>query len=165
MLAKSGVDVKVSLPSDREIRFTCTFQRSRQLLFDAWTQPEHLRAWWGCEGSKITRCEIDLRIGGAWRLEMQMADGSRHPFHGQYQQIDPGKLLVYTECYEMPQFGNPEWLTTVSFDELEEGTRLTHTLLHKSRLVRDGHLQAGMEAGSIQTMQQLDSYVGTHLAN
>ena len=51
-----------------------------------------------------------------------------------------------------------EWLTTVTFDDLYGSTRLTHTILHRSREARDGHLQAGMEAGSIQTLRRLDEH-------
>jgi uncharacterized protein YndB with AHSA1/START domain len=161
MLVGKNVDVAVSLPSDREIAFTCRFQRSPQVLFEAWTKPEHIRRWWGCEGSSVTHCAIDLRVGGGWSLVMRMADGSEHPFHGAYREIVRPHRLVYTECYEMPQLGSPEWLTTVTFDELEGETVLTHTILHKSRDVRDGHLQAGMQEGTIQTLTRLNEHTAT----
>jgi uncharacterized protein YndB with AHSA1/START domain len=158
MLVGKNVEVTVSLPTEREIAFACRFQRSARLLFEAWTRPEHLRQWWGCEGSTITDCAIDLRVGGAWRLIMRMAEGSDHPFHGIYREILRPHRLVYTECYEMPQYGSPEWLTTVTFDELQTETLLTHTIRHKSREVRDGHLQAGMQEGTIQTLNRLNEH-------
>jgi uncharacterized protein YndB with AHSA1/START domain len=158
MLVGKNVEVKVSLPSDREIAFTCRFQRSAGLLFEAWTKPEHLRRWWGCEGSSITHCAIDLRVGGSWSLVMRMADSSDHPFHGAYREIARPHRLVYTECYDMPQFGSPEWLTTVTFDETPSATVVTHSILHKSREVRDAHLQAGMEEGMVQTLTRLNEH-------
>ena len=158
MLVGKNVEVAVSLPTDLEIVLSCRFQRSAQLLFEAWTRPEHLRRWWGCEGSTITHCAIDLRVGGAWSLVMRMADGSEHPFHGAYREIQRANRLVYTECYEMPQYGNPEWLTTVTFEELASETVLTHTILHNSREVRDGHLQSGMQEGTIQTLTRLNEH-------
>jgi uncharacterized protein YndB with AHSA1/START domain len=158
MLVGKSVEVKVSLPSDREIAFTCQLQRSARLLFEAWTKPEHLKRWWGCEGSSITHCAIDLRVGGSWSLVMRMADASDHPFHGAYREIVRPHRLVYTECYEMPQFGSPEWLTTVTFDETPAATIVTHTILHKSREVRDAHLQAGMEEGMVQTLTRLNEH-------
>ena len=161
MLTTANHEVTVTLPSDREIVFTRTFAHPRQLLFEAWTQPEHLRQWWGCDDSAVTLCEIDLRPGGAWRLSMRMADGSEHPFHGVYREVVPGQRLVYTECYEMPSIGSPEWLTTILFEEVDGMTTLTHSILHASRQVRDGHLQAGMEAGTIQTLNRLDQHVAT----
>ncbi len=158
MLAGKSVEVMVTLPSEREIAFTCRFQRSARLLFEAWTRPEHLSHWWGCEGSSITHCAIDLRVGGSWSLVMQMADGSDHPFHGTYREIARPYRLVYTERYDMPQLGSPEWLTTVTFDETHAETLVTHTIQHKSREARDGHLQAGMQEGMIRTLTRLDEH-------
>lgn len=156
MLVGKNVDVNVSLPSDREIQFTCRLPRRAETLFEAWTRPEHLRAWWGCEGSSVTHCAIDLRIGGAWSLVMRMSDGSDHPFDGIYREIERPRRLVFSERYIMPQFGNPEWLTTVTFAPSDGATLLTHTILHKSQAQRDGHLQAGMQEGMIQTLRRLD---------
>ena len=168
MLAKSTAEVTVTLPSEREIAFACIFERPRHLLFEAWTKPEHVRQWWGCHGSSLAVCDIDLRIGGAWRMVMRMPDGSDHPFKGVYREIVKNERLVYSECYDVPQIGSPEWLTTVTFEDVEGGTRLTHTILHRSREARDGHLQAGMEAGTVQTLRRLDEHtarmgeVGVH---
>jgi uncharacterized protein YndB with AHSA1/START domain len=160
MLIGKNVDVTVSLPTDREIAFTCRFERRAALLFEAWTKPEHLRQWWGCEESSITHCAIDLRVGGTWSLVMRMADGSDHPFHGAYREIVRPHRLVYTECYQMPKYGSPEWLTTVTFDEHQGETVLTHTIRHKSQEVRDAHLKAGMEEGTIQTLTRLNEHTG-----
>src|SRR3984885_11913465 len=161
MLATVNHEVTVTLPSEREIVFTRTFACPRHLLFEAWTKPEHLRLWYGCEGSSLTLCEADLRPGGQWHRVMRMPDGSEHPFHGVYREIVPNERLVYTECYEMPAIGSPEWLTTVLFEEVDGLTKLTHSILHKSREIRDGHLQAGMEAGTIQILNRLDAHVAS----
>jgi uncharacterized protein YndB with AHSA1/START domain len=158
MLAGKSIEVRVSLPSEREIAFTCRFQRSARLLFEAWTKPEHIRRWWGCEGSSIPHCATDLRVGGSWSLVMRMADGSDHPFHGDYREILRPYRLVYTECYDMPQWGSPEWLTTVTFDETQGATLVIHTIQHKSREARDGHLQAGMQEGMVQTLTRLNEH-------
>jgi uncharacterized protein YndB with AHSA1/START domain len=82
VLEKSNREVTVTLPSSQEICFSRIFEWPRQLLFEAWTQPEHIRNWWGCAGSTLTLCEIDLRPGGSWRIVMRMPDGSDHPFKG-----------------------------------------------------------------------------------
>jgi uncharacterized protein YndB with AHSA1/START domain len=156
MLEKNTAEVTVTLPSDREICFTRTFDRPRHLLFAAWTQPEHLRNWWGCDGSQLLACEIDLRVGGEWHFLNRLTDGSEHSFRGVYREIVPNERLVYTECYEMPSIGNPEWLTTINFEDDNGKTRLTHRILHKSKEVRDGHLQAGMKGGAIQSLNRLD---------
>lgn len=157
MLTTSRAEVTVTLPSDREIVFARHFDRPRPLLFAAWTRPEHLRRWWGCDGSTMLSCDVDLRVGGAWRIVTSMPDGSVHPLSGVYREIVPNSRLVYTEMYENPAIGNPQWLTTITFEEADGGTRLTHAILHASRETRDGHLQAGMEQGTIQTLNRLDA--------
>jgi uncharacterized protein YndB with AHSA1/START domain len=163
MLVKGNPEVTVTLPSETEIRFTCFFHRPRQVLFEAWTRPEHIRHWWGCPGSSISVCEVDLRVGGSWKIIMRMSDGSDHPFHGVYREIALGERIVYSERYDAPQVGSPEWLSTVTFEEIEGGTRLTHTIRHRSRQARDGHLQAGMETGAIQSLHHLDEHAGQML--
>jgi uncharacterized protein YndB with AHSA1/START domain len=57
-----------------------------------------------------------------------------------------------------PQFGSAEWLTTVTFEEAHGETLVTHTIQHKSRDVRDAHLQAGMEQGMVQTLTRLNEH-------
>lgn len=155
MLEKSNPEVIVTLPSNREICFSRLFEWPRQTLFEAWTKPEHLRNWWGCAGSTLTVCDIDLRPGGSWRIVMRMSDGSEHPFKGVYLEIVPSERLVYTECYDMSAIGSPEWLTTVTFEERNGKTKLTCLLLHPSGEARDGHLQSGMEAGMILSLNRL----------
>lgn len=156
MLGKGNLEVVVTLPSETEIRFTCLFQRKRQTLFEAWTRPEHIRNWWACDEATIEICEVDLRVEGVWKISTRMPDGSDHRFHGTYREVAQGERLVYTQCYEAPQFGNPESLVTVTFDETDGGVRLTHTIRHPSREARDAHLRAGMEAGTTQSFRRLD---------
>jgi uncharacterized protein YndB with AHSA1/START domain len=149
MLPNGTAEVTVTLPSETEIRFTRFFNRPRQLLFEAWTRPEHIRHWWGCDGASISVCEIDLRVGGSWKIVMRMSRGGDHPFHGVYREFAQGERLVYSECYDVPQ--------------IEGGTRLTHTIRHRSRQARDGHLQSGMKAGAIQSLHRLDEHVARML--
>jgi uncharacterized protein YndB with AHSA1/START domain len=159
MIAKSTSAFTLTLPSDREIAMTRVFDAPRSLVFEAWTKPEHVRHWWGCDGSTLTVCEIDLRPGGVWRFVLRMPDGSDHPFKGVYREIVRPERLVYTECYDEPSIGSPEWLTTVIFEEQGGKTKLTSTCLHASVEARDGHLNAGMEAGAAQTFDRLAEHL------
>jgi uncharacterized protein YndB with AHSA1/START domain len=161
MYEKSSREVTLTLPSEREICFTRMFDWPRSLVFEAWTNPEHFREWWGCAGSSMGVCEMDVRVGGKWHFEMHMADGSKHPFHGVYREVLPPERLVYTECYEMPKIGSPEWLTTITFEDVNGRTKLTHRLLHKSVEMRNGHLQAGMETGTVETLNRLDEHLAS----
>lgn len=150
--------LQISTPSDREIVMTRDFHFPRVLVWKAWTQAEHVKNWWGCAASKITHCEIDLRVGGAWRYVMDV-DGQEMGFHGVYRQIQEPEKLVHTQIFEpMPQH---EVLVTVVFEEQNGVTRMTETALYNSKEARDGHLQSGMETGAGQSMDKLDEVLST----
>jgi uncharacterized protein YndB with AHSA1/START domain len=104
---------------------------------------------------------MDVRVGGLWRVVLRMPDGADHSFSGHYLEIIPNERLVYVERYENPLVGNPEWVTTVTFEEAESETRLTHNIRHQSREARDSHLKAGMEAGESQSLRRLDECIAS----
>ena len=57
----------VTLPSDREILITRTFDAPAALVWDALTQPRHLLRWWGPDYCPLVACDVDFRVGGDWR--------------------------------------------------------------------------------------------------
>lgn len=145
----------LTTPSDREIVMTRVFAAPPHLIFGAWTKPEHVARWWGWSGSTLPVNEIDLRVGGAWRRILRTADAKEYAFKGVFREISTPERLVYTECYDEPSIGSPEWLTTVAFEENNGKTKLTSTVLHKSKEARDRHLKAGMEAGAAHSLDRL----------
>jgi uncharacterized protein YndB with AHSA1/START domain len=153
---RSNPEVVISLPSDLEIVFTSILKHPPNLIYEAWTDPAHIRNWQFCEEAEILVCEVDLRPGGAWHTLIRMPDGSEHPTKGVYREIVPNRRLVYTSCYDVESVGRPEWLATVAFEPFHNGTRLTHAILHKSVEMRDGHLKSGMETGLADSMRRLD---------
>lgn len=143
----------LSLPTDFDIVVSRLFDASPALVFDAWTKPEHVLRWWGCGLMTMPVCEIDLRVGGAWRFVLRMPDGTEHGFHGVYREITPGKRLEYTYVYEpMP---NHEAVVTVTFEERDGKTLLSERCRHRTTEDRDGHLAAGMEEGAVEAMNRL----------
>jgi len=149
----------ITTPSDREIVLTRSFDAPRKLVFEAWTQPEHVKRWWGCQSSSMTVCEIDLRVGGAWRYVLRALNGDEHGFHGVYREIAAPARLVHTYIYEpFPDHGA---LNTVQFEERDGKTTITETILHHSTEARDGHLNSGMEAGAAESLNRLAAYLET----
>src|SRR5213593_2245886 len=67
--------LQVTTPTDREIVLTRVFDAPRRLVFDALTKPELLTRWFGPRGWSLVVCEVDLRVGGAWRFVLPAADG------------------------------------------------------------------------------------------
>lgn len=158
-LVANSVTFKVTTPSDREIVLTRLFDAPRHLVFEAMTKPEHVRRWWGClgEGYSVPVCEIDLRVGGAWRFVGRGPEGDYPSFYGTYLEIAPPERLVYTEFFEPFPDGGSEVTQTLT----EEGakTRLTVTCVYPSLEVRDMVLGTGMEKGAAISYDRLEDVV------
>jgi len=161
MLARTDNRMTLTLPSDREIVLTRAFHAPHRLVFEAWTRPEHVRRWYGCRAFTLTVCEINLRVGGAWRYTLRSPDGVDHTMQGVYREIVPPKRLVYTEQYLAPGFTSNEALVTVLFAEHDGMTTLTSTVLHRSKEDRDGHLGSGMEKGAAEVYDRLAEHLAT----
>jgi uncharacterized protein YndB with AHSA1/START domain len=151
---------KLSLPSEREIIITRDFNAARALVFDAFTRPEHVKRWYGLRSSVLSVCEIDLRVGGAWRYVLRDPDsGAEHAFSGEYQEIVRPERLVCTERYEAVP--GSDHLCTVTLTERAGKTTLHNHMQYPSVAQRDGHLQSGMEPGMQQTLDRLDELLQT----
>jgi uncharacterized protein YndB with AHSA1/START domain len=155
--ANSG-SFKVTTPSDQEIRMTRLFSAPRQFVFEAMTRPEHVKQWWGRlgEGYSVPVCEIDLRVGGAWRFV------NRHPkgeavFYGEYREITPPSRLVFTEIFE--QFPDSVSVVTTELTDEDGKTRMTATVRYPSLDVRDMVLASGMSHGAGISYDRLDDLV------
>ncbi len=149
---------EVTTPSDQEIRMTRLFDAPRHLVFEAMTRPEHVRQWWGRlgEGYSVPVCEIDFRVGGAWRFV------NRHPrgeavFYGVYREIAAPDRVVFTEIYE--PFPDAESVVTSTLTEENGRTRLTVTVLYPSMTVRDMVMNTGMANGAGISYDRLDDLV------
>ena len=95
-------------------------------VFDAWTQPEHIKRWSAPEGMDIPISKVDLTVGGHFVLQMQNAEGGKHTARGVYSEIDRPNRLVYSWAWdEHPEHG--ESLITVEFTAVEGGTLITMT--------------------------------------
>lgn len=144
-------------PSDREIAMTRVFNAPRELVFAAWTDPEHVPHWMlGPEGWTMPVCEIDLRPGGAWRFVWRKPDGAEMEMDGEYREIDPPGRLVSTE-----RWGGdwPETLNTMVLTEEDGRTTMTVTMLYPSRAARDAALETGMQEGASMSFDRLDAYL------
>lgn len=81
-----------------QIEVTRTFDAPLELLWQAWTEPEHFMKWYGPQGFTTPTCEIDLREGGKHLWSMQSPDGNQMFFTGVYKEVTPMDRLVYTDA-------------------------------------------------------------------
>jgi len=142
------------MPSDREIAMTRVFDAPRSLVFDAWTKPELLRRWFGPPGWSLPVCEIDLKVGGAYRFVMRGPDGAEMGMRGVYREIVPSERLVATESFDESWYPGEALDTTVL---VEQGgkTTVTTTVLYESREARDAVLKSPMEHGLAASYDRL----------
>jgi uncharacterized protein YndB with AHSA1/START domain len=83
---------------ERMIEVSRTFEAPLELLWKAWTDPEHFMKWYGPKGFTAPTCEIDLRVGGRHLWSMQSPDGRQMYFTGSYKEVVPMERLVYSDA-------------------------------------------------------------------
>ncbi|MEX2263581.1 MAG: SRPBCC family protein [Bryobacteraceae bacterium] len=152
---KNTGTLKVTTPTDREIVMTRVFDAPRHLVFDALTTPELLKRWLlGSPGWSLTVCEIDLKVGGAYRFVWRSADGTEMGMSGVYREIVPPERVVATESFDKPWYPG-QGLVTHSLVEQGGRTTLTLTVRYESREARDTVLKSPMEQGVAASYDKL----------
>ncbi len=136
-----------------------TIKSSPQRLFRAWTQADELLKWFGPEGVSTETAEVDLRVGGAYRLVLRLPDGNTVAHHGHYREIRPAEKLVFTWILENQACDGSrgedcETLVTVHFEDRGSATELTitHEFL-PSEKARNNH-EFGWN-GCLDSLEQL----------
>jgi uncharacterized protein YndB with AHSA1/START domain len=89
------------------------------------TEPELLARWWGPNGFSVPSVEVDPRVGGRYRIEMQPPDGDAFFLSGEYRTVEPGSRLAYTFRWEPPDPDDRETVVVLSLETLDESTALT----------------------------------------
>ena len=159
MVANNSTTLKVTLPSDQEIVLTREFDFPRDLVFEAFTRPEHIAQWWGPRGTTVPSCQMDFRAGGKWRFVSRDADGNEFGFRGEIREVVPPERIVQTFEFEgMPGHVSVE---TLRLEDLGGRTRMTVTSQFDSVMDRDGMLQSGMEKGAAESYERLSEYLQT----
>jgi uncharacterized protein YndB with AHSA1/START domain len=153
--------LQVTTPSEREIAMTRVFDAPRSLVFDAWTKPGLLKRWLGVRGGwTFAVCEVDLRVGGAYRFVWRGPDGSEMGMGGVYREIVRPERLVATEKFDEPWYEG-EALDTTTFVERGGKTTATTTVVYASREVRDAVLKSPMDRGVSESYEKLDEVLAS----
>ena len=147
----------VERKSERELVVTRTFNGPARIVFEAWTKPELFRRWWVPKsmGMSLLSCEMDVRVGGKYRLEFAHGD-SQSAFFGTYKEVTPHSRLVWTN--EEAGEGGP--VTTVTFEEKGGKTLLVMHELHSSKEALDA-AGTGAADAMVETFAQLDELLLT----
>ncbi|HUG15075.1 MAG TPA: SRPBCC family protein [Thermomicrobiales bacterium] len=145
----------VTTPGERELLMKREFNAPRELVFEAWTNPEHVSQWFGPRTFTLPVCEIDLRPGGRYHYVMRGPDGADYPMGGDFIEIDPPGRLVYTDRFEIEGMPERESVITLTFEERDGKTFMTMHTLYQSAEDRDAVLAMGMVEGMTETLDRL----------
>ena len=155
----------VERKSDREVVITRTFNAPATIVFDAWTKPELMMRWWAprSTGMKLISCEIDLRVGGKYRLVFAGDGDKPDAFFGKYRLVERPTRLVWTDDdllegsgqISAPTAAAGEAVSTLTLEEKHGKTTLILHQLFPSKEALDGAL-SGMEHGMRETLEQLE---------
>jgi uncharacterized protein YndB with AHSA1/START domain len=155
--------LKVTTPTEREIALTRVFDAPRNLVFEAYTKPELVKRWLGVHaGWSWAVCEIDLRVGGAYRFVWRRKNGVEMGMGGVYREIVAPERLVNTERFDESWYPGEALITTTFVDQGGK-TTLTSTMLYESREARDAVLASPMESGVGASYDRLEELLASQL--
>jgi uncharacterized protein YndB with AHSA1/START domain len=144
--------------SDREIVITRVFDAPRELVFEAWTDPEQVVQWWGPHGFTTTIHEMDVRPGGVWLFTMHGPDGTDYGNRVVFVEVVKPERLVYDHGPEGQSNIKPFYVT-VTFDDEDGKTHLTLRMVFESAAERDRAVEFGALEGGKQTLERLAQHL------
>jgi uncharacterized protein YndB with AHSA1/START domain len=156
------VNTHPRIPSDRpEFTLERTFNAPCQLVYKVWTDPQYVKQWWGVDGCTIVFCEMDVRPGGSFRIDMRTKDGTVYVNRGVYLDVVANERIVTRderEAHTMP--GNiPAGVHTVTFDDIEGKTLVRLTSRFENVEERDLMVQFGIVDGIQQSLERFERLV------
>ena len=123
-------------------------------VFAAWVEPRHVLKWWGPKGVACPVAEVDLRVGGRFRLANDPPTGERIWISGEFERISPPRELVYTWSIE-PSTRTPERVT-VRFEPKDDQTEVI--VIHER--ITDEPARVSHEAGWVGCLDGLVALLG-----
>jgi len=147
----SGIGV-TARPGRSSFRLQAVFPVPPPLVFAACTEPEQLARWWGPRGFTTPGIELDLRVGGSYRIAMQPPEGELFYLTGEFRELDPPSRLAYTFRWEDPGTDDRETVVTISLREVGTSTEMT---VEQGHFATDGRLELH-EAGWTDGLERLE---------
>jgi uncharacterized protein YndB with AHSA1/START domain len=147
--------------ADREIVTVRVFDAPRDLVFRAWTDPDHIKHWWGPRGFTTTTQQYDLKPGGTWRFVMHGPDGTDYKNRIVFTEVTPPERLAYQHAGE-GDHDHIMFRNVVTFADEGGKTRLTMRAVFPTAELRNMVVEKhGAVEGGKQTLERLGEYVAT----
>jgi len=143
----AGLDNLVGV-AERTMVLQRVIKAPRQVVWDAWVNPETLPKWWGPDGFSCRTSRIDLRTGGEWVFDMIGPDGTVYPNHHQYREVRAQDRLAYTLLWG--ENGPKHADAWAAFHEAEGATTVTLGMVFTTA----AEFQAAKGFGAVELGQQ-----------
>ena len=145
----------------REVTLTRVIDAPRERVFEAWTDARQMAQWWGPKGFTNPVCELDVRPGGAIRIDMRAPNGTVHPMDGEFLEIVAPERLVFTSRAFAADTNKTliKAHNTVTFTEEGGKTRLTVVARVVELAPEFESAAAGMEQGWSMSLERLEALV------
>ena len=146
-----------------DLTFTRKIDVPPAVLWDCWTTPEHVKAFFVPRPHTVTDCEIDLRVGGRFNTTFDV-DGNTMTNTGVYLELVPQRKLVFTDTYSegWKPSADPFMTAIIEFeDDGADGTIYTATVRHRSSEARQSHENMGFFVGWGMAADQLAAHAKT----
>ncbi len=115
--------------ADRTLTIERTLNAPLKLVWEAWSQPEHLANWWGPKGMTIEIVEFEFKVGGKWKFKMPMPNGQEFISEGTYKEIDPMEKIVTSADFKPMTVGVEMHMI---FEAKGEQTQFTFHVVHET---------------------------------
>jgi uncharacterized protein YndB with AHSA1/START domain len=149
-----------SSTAGREIVTERIFDAPRELVWEAWTNPEHVAQWWGPDGFTTTIKKMDFRVGGVWKHVMHGPDGTGYPNSSVFREIVKPERIVFAHGGRREGGPGAHFLSTWTFEALGKRTKVKMSLLFDTSADRDLVVREfGAIEGGKQTFARLAAYL------
>jgi uncharacterized protein YndB with AHSA1/START domain len=146
----------------REIVISCVFDAPREVVWNAWTDPQQVVNWWGPRGFTTTIHEMDVQPGGVWSHTMHGPDGTDYPNKSVFVEVMKPERIVYSHGGGRAGGTAAHFESTWTFEAQGDKTNLTIQMVFPTAEARDRVVK---EFGAIEGGKQTLERLAEHLAN
>ena len=147
-----------------DLVFERTFDAPRDLVWQAFMDPERVARWWGPRGTTTTVAEMDVRPGGSWHYISGAPDREDVSFYGRYLEIDPTERFRWTFLFDVEGLGEQGGPETFTFEDVNGKTKVISRGHFGSVEAIEGALASGMVGGAIETWDRLAALLADEVA-
>jgi uncharacterized protein YndB with AHSA1/START domain len=150
-------DTTIVYSDGTDLVFERTFDAPREVVWQAFMDPERIPRWWGPHGTTTTVVEMDVRPGGTWRYISRGPGRDDVPFTGEYLEIEPPGRFRQTFIVDLEDARDQVGVETYTLEDVDGKTKVTARSRFPSADDLEGALSTGMIAGGVETWDRLEA--------